>query len=114
MAEENVTELQIQYIRKDIKDFSTKLDVFIGKQDGRFEQIATTYVRQDNLSLILGPMEKQLDEICKFQQTIIEYIPMLKDLKKERDSVKSQLISVGGKVLFWLFVAVIGFYIASK
>lgn len=115
MAEDqSAINVEIKYLRDDMAKMSVMLTAFMGKQDGRFEQISQTYVRQDVLDIRLKGISDDLSDIKTSQDKIACHVPMLVEIKKERDGIKNQAFTLIGKVLFWIIMSLIGIYAIVK
>jgi len=113
MPEEAIN-VEIKYLREEIKSLSNSFHEFMGKQEGRFADLSNTYVRQDMLKLTMEGFETTLKSICANQEKITCHVPMLEDIKKERESLKNQAINLIGKVLFWIIASCVGLYAIIK
>lgn len=113
--EENAIKTQISYIEKEVGAISKQLSDFIISQDAKMTIMSSTFVRADVLSEIMKNLNKTMSDIAnnygclsKQMDEHNNYLPMIKDIKKERDSVKFQIMSVAGKGLFWIVAAILG------
>lgn len=121
MEERSALQVQIDFIEKELKSLSTMIVNFMGKQDGRFESIDKTYVRNDMFTQLITQQNKTLDEIKDGQKELLcqvnkheEYMPMLADIKKERESIKNVLITWISKGIFWTAITVTALYAIFK
>lgn len=115
MAEKTAIEVQVDYIERGVKSISKKLDDFIVAQDAKLMALGAVFVRADVLAETLKSFNKTLDDIGKNYGCLKEqvdnhdcYLPMIKDIKKERDSVKFQIMNYAGKLLFWVVAVILG------
>ncbi len=109
------TKVSIKYIEEGVKNLTNTLNQFVGSTNEKFAGLDKTYVRADWLALKLQELgngiknldeanknrDKRLDEICEHKE-------MLSNIKKERESVRNQIINVAGKVMFYIVAAVLG------
>lgn len=109
------TKVSIKYIEEGVKNLTNTLNQFVGSTNEKFAGLDKTYVRADWLTLKLEELsngiknldasnknrDKRLDEICEHKE-------MLLNIKKERESVRNQIINVAGKVMFYIVAAVLG------
>jgi len=121
MADKTAVEVQVDYIEKEVGFISKKLDSFIASQDAKLLALGAVFVRADVLAETLKSINKTMDDIGKNYGCLKEtvdghdsYLPMIKDIKKERDSVKFQIMSYAGKILFWIVALVLGISAFAK
>jgi len=121
MAEKTAVEVQVDYIEKEVRFISKKLDSFMASQDAKLMALGTVFVRADVLAITLENIDKTMKGIdanygC-LKKTVDEhhtFFPMINDIKKERDSVKFQIMSFAGKALFWIVAVALGISAIAK
>ncbi len=116
-----VQAVKIGYIHRDVKSLNKKFDDFVINQDKRFCEMGVTFVRADVLEKTLLNFNNTLTNLNN-QQVLLtnqmkahdEFLPMIKDIKAERDSIKFKIMSLAGKVLFWACIAGLGVEALAK
>lgn len=121
MAEKTAMEVQVEYIENEVKQISKKFDNFIIAQDAKLLALSSTFVRADVLAETLKSINKTMDDIGKnygcLKSQVDEhhtFLPMINDIKKERDSVKFQIMSFAGKAVFWIVAFILGISAIAK
>ena len=110
----STTDVEMRYLKEEIRDLTKNVVILMAKQDERFEALSTIYVRKDILEVTFRPINELLAEMRTEQKSISVHIPMLQDMKKERESLKNIVINYVTKGLFYTAATIFALYAVLK
>lgn len=65
-------------------------------------------LRFENFENILTQIQKDIKTSQQANDDVKEFVPMLIDIKKERQDVKNKLLDYAGKGVFWIVATLLG------
>lgn len=122
---EKVVKIQIEYIERSITELRDHISKFTQGQEKQMENLANSislkegmyeniFMRREvmevNMQKINTSINSLRDEMKvnnKNMDEIKDFLPMLKDIKKERENIKFRLYSVAQQLAFWIVLSVL-------
>ncbi len=122
---EKVVKIQIEYIERSITELRDHISKFTQGQEKQMENLANSislkegmyeniFMRRDVMEVNMQKINTSINSLRDEMKVnninmneIKDFLPMLKDIKKERENIKFRLYSVAQQLAFWIVLSVL-------